>query len=97
MKHAETYQILKGYSRGTRDEWVKRLQDLSTYWKARKADDLAILMQTKQQNLEALHIDDEIESLIGQFAKKWEVLKSVASAETWNVCGISSCRTITVS
>lgn len=76
---------------------MTRLRDLISYWKARDKDDLAILRRTRNENLRELNIDEEQESIIGQFARKWEVSRSVASAEIFNVCGMSSCRAITVS
>jgi hypothetical protein len=44
-----------------------------------------------------LNVDEEMEAIIGQFAKKWEVNRSEASPELYNMCGISSCRGITLS
>ncbi|KAL7272671.1 hypothetical protein RUND412_004516 [Rhizina undulata] len=88
---------LQSFDERTRDEWVLRLKDLVVYWKARDRDDLAIIRRTRDSNLKMLHVDEEFESIIGQFARKWEVSRTVASAELYNVCGISSCRTITMS
>jgi hypothetical protein len=48
-------------------------------------------------NLRQINMDEEMESIMGQFGRKWEVSRSIASAELYNVCGISSCRTIAVS
>lgn len=67
-----------------------------TYWKARDREDLAVFRRMKAENLAQLHVDEEMESILGQFARKWEVSRSVASGDLFNVCGISSCRTITV-
>ncbi|RPB10634.1 hypothetical protein P167DRAFT_537550 [Morchella conica CCBAS932] len=88
---------LQCFCQRTRDEWVTRLHDLIRYWKARDQDDLAILRKTRNENLRELNIDEEMESIIGQFARKWEVSRSIASAEIFNVCGMSSCRAITIS
>ena len=48
-------------------------------------------------NLKQLNMDEEMESIMGQFGRKWEVSRTMASSELYNVCGLSSCRTITVS
>lgn len=76
---------------------MTRLGDLIKYWKARDKDDLAIIRKTRNENLRELNIDEEMESIIGQYARKWEVSRSIASGEIFNVCGMSSCRAITVS
>jgi len=76
---------------------MARLKDLVKYWKARDKEDLATLRRTRDANLKELNLDEEMESAVGQFARKWEVSRSVASGEIFNVCGLSSCRAITVS
>lgn len=86
----------KAYDSRTRDEWIRQLDDLIRYWKARQRADLAVIRQTREANLTQLVMDEEMESMMGQFGKKWEVSRSTASSEIYNVCGISSCRTITV-
>lgn len=88
---------LKAYDETTRDEWVKRLTQVADYWKSRIASDLNIYKQVRKENLEKLDIDEEMESFIGQYASKWEVTRSVASPQLYNMCGVSCCRTITVS
>lgn len=75
---------------------MRRLGDLIRYWKARQRGDLAVIRQTREANLTQLVMDEEMESVMGQFGKKWEVSRSTASSQIYNVCGISSCRTITV-
>ena len=87
---------LQAYDKVARKEWVKRLRALSEYWKHRIAEDVNVLKETRQQNLASLGIDEEMESIIGQIAEKWEVSKSVASPELFHMCGISCCRQITV-
>jgi hypothetical protein len=82
----------------TRDEWILRLNDLITYWRARDRGDLAIVRRIRETNLAQLNMDEQLESFIGQFGRKWEVSSStIASGELFNVCGLSSCRTITMS
>ncbi|PWW73126.1 hypothetical protein C7212DRAFT_347149 [Tuber magnatum] len=88
---------LQGYDQRTRDEWVTRLKDLVKYWRARDNEDLATIRRTRDANLKLLNLDEEMESAIGQFARKWEVSRSIASGEIFNVCGLSSCRAITMS
>ena len=75
---------------------MERLKSLVKYWKSRVASDVDLLKAIRRANLNLFHIDEEMESVLGQFAQKWEVSRSVASSELYNMCGISSCRAITV-
>ncbi len=88
---------LQAYSEQTRDEWIHRLRKLVKYWKLRTSSDMDIFKSIRKANLDQLNIDEEMEAIIGQFAKKWEVSRSEASPELYNMCGISSCRSITMS
>lgn len=87
---------LQAYDAETRDEWVKRLDTLVKYWKMRRDDDAAELRAVRQRNLKILEIDEEMESFVGQFAKKWEVKKAEASPHLHNLCSLSGCRAIKV-
>ncbi|KAL2003846.1 hypothetical protein VTN02DRAFT_2063 [Thermoascus thermophilus] len=88
---------LQAYNTETRDEWMKRLDVLVKYWKARIAADSAELKRVRQHNLEILNIDEEMESIVGQFARKWEVKKAEASPRLYNMCAICGCRPIKMS
>ncbi|KAJ5161277.1 hypothetical protein N7492_006669 [Penicillium capsulatum] len=88
---------LQAYDVTTRDEWVKRLGALVKYWRKRSADDAAELQAVRKRNLKLLGIDEEMESLLGQFAKKWEVKKAEASPHLHNMCALTGCRTIKLS
>ncbi|KAK6343304.1 hypothetical protein TWF730_010896 [Orbilia blumenaviensis] len=88
---------LQSFDLETRNEWMHRLADLIIYWKKRRGTDVAILKETRHENLDLLRIDEEMEAFIGQYGKKWEVQNTRSSPLIWNVCGISSCRTITYS
>lgn len=87
---------LQAYNLRTRDEWVRRLSDLMVYWKARTAADMVLLKSVRQRNLELLGIDEELESIKGQFAQKWEVSRAEASPQLYHMCGLSDCRAIKV-
>ena len=87
---------LQAYDKSARKEWVKRLRHLMRYWNMRVAEDVELYKLVRHQNLKKLDIDEEMESVLGQFAQKWEVSKSFASSELFNICGISCCRAITV-
>lgn len=87
---------LQAYNAETRNMWVKRLDELVQYWRRRCADDAAELQAVRKRNLKLLEIDDEMESVIGQFAEKWEVKKAEASPHLHNMCLLSGCRTIKV-
>ncbi|KAJ5360931.1 hypothetical protein N7517_010122 [Penicillium concentricum] len=88
---------LQAYDGATRDEWIKRLDALVKYWHTRCADDAAELKAVRKRNLKLLDIDEAMESVIGQFAKKWEVKKAEASPYLHNMCSLSGCRTIKMS
>ncbi|KAI9793256.1 MAG: hypothetical protein M1816_000677 [Peltula sp. TS41687] len=88
---------LEAYDGLTKKEWITRLRDLVKYWKHRKATDMEILKSVRRTNLDKLRIDEEDEPYVGQFAEKWEVSQAIASAELYNMCGISCCRTVSMS
>ncbi|MCJ1431544.1 hypothetical protein MMC27_000897 [Xylographa pallens] len=87
---------LMAYNEATKTEWMTRLMRISTYWKLRTSSDMELYKTVRRTNLETLEIDEEMESFIGQYARKWEVTRSVASPQLFNMCGISCCRTITM-
>ena len=87
---------LQAYDKVTRDAWMVRLRQIIEYWKIRIAEDIKTYKVIRQMNLDQLNIDEEMESSLGQFAQKWEVSRSVASPQLFNMCGISCCRAITV-
>ena len=87
---------LLAYNEVTRDEWIRRLRALVNYWKARSMADAAELKGVRQRNLDLLDIDEDMESIIGQFARKWEVKKAEASPHLHNMCNLLGCRTIKV-
>lgn len=88
---------LQAYNKQTKREWMMRLDQLVRYWKVRKNDDVHQYKLVRHANLENLNVDEEMESWLGQFARKWEVSRSEASPQLYNVCNISLCRTIRVS
>ena len=87
---------LLAYNSSSRDKWIKRLDGLVKYWKARLTSDAAELKIIRQWNLRVLGIDEEMESILGQFAKKWEVKRAEASPHLYNMCAVSDCRAIKV-
>lgn len=88
---------LQAYNRLTCQEWIKRLHKLIKYWKLRTSADTDLLKSVRHANLDKLNIDEEMEAIVGQFARKWEVSRSEASPQLYNMCGISSCRSISIS
>lgn len=88
---------LQAYDTRTRDEWISRLKKLIKYWKLRKAADMSIFKSVRATNLARLKIDEDVEAELGQFGHKWEVRRSEASPELYNMCPISACRTISFS
>lgn len=87
---------LQAYDERTKKEWMIGLENLVKYWKLRLANDMQAFKITRQLNLATLDIDEEMESMLGQFADKWELNRAVASPQLFNMCGISCCRAITV-
>ncbi|EAW09937.1 sporulation-specific 71 family protein [Aspergillus clavatus NRRL 1] len=88
---------LQAYDMVARDEWMRRLEALVKYWKARVAADSYELKAIRKQNLEILDMDEEMESMIGQSAEKWESKKSEASPFLHNICALAGCRIIKMS
>ncbi|CEJ57412.1 hypothetical protein PMG11_06106 [Penicillium brasilianum] len=106
FEHDRTFELalendlvirLQAYDAATRDEWVKRLDALVKYWRTRCFDDAAELQAMRLRNLKLLEIDEEMESIMGQFAQKWEVKKAEASPHLHNMCALSGCRPIKMS
>ena len=87
---------LRAYDQTTKEEWMTRLNQIIRYWKLRIVDDTNVYKMVRQTNFQKLEIDEEMESYLGQYAKKWEVSRAVASPQLFNMCGISCCRAITV-
>lgn len=85
---------LQAFSKATKKEWMKRLRALVVYWSIRTTNDMDLFKSVRRQNLAMLGIDERTEAQVGQFAHKWEVVKSFASPELYHMCGISSCRSI---
>ena len=88
---------LQAYDELTKAEWMTRLDKLIKYWKLRITEHMNTFKEVRNANLKSLEIDEEMESYLGQFGEKWEVTRSVASPQLFNMCGISCCRAITVS
>ena len=87
---------LQAFNEQTKKEWMARLRKLINYWKLRLAGDMDLYKQIRQANLKSLDIDEESEAYLGQFGRKWEVTRSIASPQLFNMCGISCCRAITM-
>lgn len=87
---------LQAYNTETKKEWMHCLRKLVRYWKLRLADDMTLYKTVRGLNLKRLEIDEEMEAHLGQFGRKWEVTRSIASPKLFNMCGISYCRAITV-
>ncbi|TKA30029.1 hypothetical protein B0A50_02748 [Salinomyces thailandicus] len=88
---------LQAYDQRSRNEWMRRLAQLVKYWKARVREDMNLFKFVRQQNLEALQIDERAEAMVGSFAYKWEVSQSFASPVMYHMCGIAQCRAIHLS
>ncbi|KAK9452893.1 Pleckstrin homology domain-containing protein [Dipodascopsis uninucleata] len=87
---------LQSFNKLTRDEWISRLTALRDYWRLRTEGDSRAMIAVKADNLSQLHIDEEMESQIGESASKWEALRGVADPQIYNVCTLGFCRSITI-
>ncbi|OQN98155.1 hypothetical protein B0A48_15987 [Cryoendolithus antarcticus] len=88
---------LQAYNKSAAQLWMSRLYALVTYWSARAKADMDLYKSVRAQNLAVLNIDERTEATVGSFAYKWEVQQSYASSTLYNMCGITSCRTIHLS
>ncbi|KAK4553686.1 hypothetical protein LTR86_009184 [Recurvomyces mirabilis] len=88
---------LQAYNKEAKQEWMSRLRQLVKYWHHRAKADIDLFKNVRQQNLDALNIDERAEATVGSFAYKWEVSQSYASPTMYNLCGISQCRTVHLS
>jgi hypothetical protein len=86
--------ILRASDQQAKKEWKKRLRKLVKYWRWRHRRDIQLLKEVRDQNLTELQVDEEGEAWAGQFASKWELSKTHASPDLFNMCGIACCRTI---
>ncbi|KAK9463606.1 Pleckstrin homology domain-containing protein [Lipomyces oligophaga] len=85
---------LQAFSKITRDEWIKRLDELRIYWQARMQADARAMSVLKADNVQQLHMDEEMESQMGKDTSKWEALKGIADPKMYNVCPLAFCRSI---
>ena len=88
---------LQAYNKAAKLEWMHRLRQLTKYWHHRAKEDMDLFKTVREQNLQALQIDERAEAQVGSFAYKWEVNQSYASPTMYNLCGIASCRPIHMS
>ncbi|KAF9893177.1 hypothetical protein FE257_012592 [Aspergillus nanangensis] len=87
----------QAYNTEAKNEWMKRLGALVKYWKARTAADALELKAIRKRNLDLLEIDEDLESMIGQYASKWEFKKAETSPYLHNMCSLFGCRAIKMS
>ena len=97
LQRARINSATQAYNKTTQREWMKRLRVLVKYWRLRCLADTHEFRAVRQQNLERLNIDEDIEAFMGQYARKWEVSNSYASPELYHMCGLSNCRSMVLS
>lgn len=79
------------------NEWVKRLNELRTYWKARVADDVRIKANMFKANKDNESEDDEIASIRNNgLHEHFNNFKSYVDPLIWNFCVLNGCRSLTV-
>ncbi|MCJ1474515.1 hypothetical protein MMC13_003173 [Lambiella insularis] len=90
---------LKAYNEATKSEWMERIAQISQYWKFRTTGDMELHKIIRKTNLDELGIDEEMESFVGQYAKKWEVTRSMSGSlyrkprmhSTFKRCSVMLC------
>ncbi|RHZ67772.1 hypothetical protein Glove_299g29 [Diversispora epigaea] len=90
-----TTNILQAYSIETMNEWIKRLNELIKYWKARIADDIQIRVNMFNANKDNLEEDDEIASIRSDgLHEQFNNFKSYVNPIIWNWCILDGCRVL---
>ncbi|CAG8573882.1 14357_t:CDS:2, partial [Dentiscutata heterogama] len=88
--------VLEAYSKTTMKQWVKCLNELVKYWKARLADDVKIRISMFKIN--QFNDYDDGSAFIGDgFHGDWDNFRSYASPTIWHWCILNGCRGITKS
>ncbi|GES72911.1 PH domain protein [Rhizophagus clarus] len=85
---------LKAYSKQTRKEWVKHLNELANYWKARLKQDVRIRIDNIKTN-QSIYRENKNNNELRDH--NWENFKSYADPVIWNGCILDGCRGITKS
>ncbi|KAF2719292.1 hypothetical protein K431DRAFT_286881 [Polychaeton citri CBS 116435] len=88
---------LQAYDQTAKKLWIKHLSKLVVYWRSRAKMDMDLYKTIRQENLQALGLDEKAEAEVGQYAQKWEVTQSLASSQIYNLCGIARCRAVHMS
>ncbi|RIA85001.1 Pleckstrin homology domain-containing protein [Glomus cerebriforme] len=86
--------VLQAYSRQTTDEWIKRLNELTTYWKARKMSDVQVRINTAIVNENNDHEDDDCSSQ-NELHSHWNNFQTYVNPTIWHWCILNGCRGIT--
>ncbi|CAG8553080.1 7854_t:CDS:2 [Cetraspora pellucida] len=85
--------ILEAYSKITMKEWVKCLNALVKYWKARLADDIKIRISMLKSN-QFNDYDDNGVHIGDDFHGHWDSFRSYTSTTIWHWCILNGCRGI---
>ncbi|CAG8616465.1 28246_t:CDS:2, partial [Racocetra persica] len=83
--------VLEAYSKTTMKEWVKCLNALVKYWKARLADDIKIRIRMFKDN-QFNDYDDDGAYIGDGFCGHWDSFQSYASTAIWHWCILNGCR-----
>ncbi|CAN6603200.1 prospore membrane adapter protein Spo71p [Trichomonascus vanleenenianus] len=87
---------LKAHDSFTRDQWVFRLNKLMKYWKERLNQDTQRRDAVRQKNLDSLHIDEDMDAIVGETAPKWETDRGFTDPLMYHTSGMSWGRAIHV-
>ncbi|CAG8520002.1 7697_t:CDS:2 [Funneliformis mosseae] len=89
-----TVITLQTYSRQTLDEWIKRLDELIKYWKARLISDVHTRINMFKVNVDYHQEDDDNASQDG-IHSHWNNFHSYVNTAIWHWCILNGCRGIT--
>lgn len=73
----------------TRDEWVARLRGLAQFWRRVRDHRTSKLLETKNTNIELLHINDYIDSNIADWGEAGEIRRARADPTIYNIDAVA--------
>ncbi|CAG8441057.1 8832_t:CDS:2 [Scutellospora calospora] len=88
--------VIEAYSKTTRKEWVKCLDDLIKYWKVRLQEDIKTRINVYKAN-KFNDCDDDHANRVDGFHEHWDNFRTFADPTIWHWCILNGCRSITKS
>lgn len=88
---------LQAPNRKMRDEWVRRLTELSVYWRAKKADNLNRKIAVRNRNRQTLKINEYVDSNVVQASDTIEYVHSTANPHLHNIGSLAMAHPVLMS